>query len=57
MNGLNKLFTEDLRCVNLGLEIFCDAAVEQGTPCVQVEWKPPSGGDPRLLKVLEWLAV
>lgn len=57
MNGLNKLFTEELHCVNLGLEIFCDAALEQGTPCVQVEWKPPAGGDPRLLTVLEWLEV
>lgn len=55
MNGLNKLFGEELVSVNLGVEVFYDAMVQQGVKCAQVEWKPPAGGDLDLIRVLEWI--
>jgi uncharacterized protein DUF1116 len=38
--------------VNLGLEQFADALREQGAPVVQVDWRPPAGGDAATLDVL-----
>lgn len=55
MNGINKLFDEKLVCVNMGLESFFDAMGDQGLSCAHVEWKPPAGGNPRLIEILSWL--
>lgn len=55
MNGINKLFASELRCVNIGVEVFYRAILEQNVTCVQVDWKPPADGDPRLIRILEWL--
>jgi FdrA protein len=38
--------------VNVGLESFYDSLVAQGAAAVQVEWKPPAGGDEKLAGIL-----
>ena len=38
--------------VNLGLETFAEALLPFGVPVVHVEWQPPAGGDPELLRLL-----
>jgi hypothetical protein len=38
--------------VNLGLSTFADALRAQGAPVVEVDWRPPAGGDPRVLELL-----
>jgi FdrA protein len=38
--------------VNAGLESFYDSLVAQGAAAVQVEWKPPAGGDDKLAGIL-----
>jgi FdrA protein len=38
--------------VNLGLESFVEALLPFGVPVVQVDWRPPAGGDPELLRLL-----
>jgi FdrA protein len=38
--------------VNVGLESFYDSLVAQGAAAVQVEWKPPAGGDDKLAGIL-----
>ena len=55
MNGLNKLFGEELVSVNLGVEVVFDAMLHQGVKCAQVEWKPPAGGNLELIRILEWI--
>jgi hypothetical protein len=35
-----KLFTSELKVINVGLEIFSDALKNQGVSVVQVIWKP-----------------
>lgn len=55
MNGINAFFAQKLVCVNIGVEIFYDAVVQQNTACAQVEWKPPAGGDIELIKILNWI--
>ena len=41
-----------VEAVNLGLEQFADALRAQGAPVVQVDWRPPAGGDASMLEVL-----
>jgi hypothetical protein len=41
-----------VEAVNLGLDQFADALREQGAPVVQVDWRPPAGGDAAMLDVL-----
>jgi hypothetical protein len=38
--------------VNIGLSTFADALRAQGAPVVEVDWRPPAGGDPRALELL-----
>jgi hypothetical protein len=42
LTQVNRLFGEELRVVNLGLESFCEDLRAQNVPCVHVNWKPPS---------------
>ncbi|TLN01812.1 fdrA domain protein [bacterium] len=44
-----KLFSSELKVVNIGLEIFNDALKAQGVNSVQVSWEPP----PKLEKEYE----
>jgi FdrA protein len=38
--------------INVGLETFFDSLVAQGAPAVHVDWRPPAGGDERLMGIL-----
>jgi hypothetical protein len=38
--------------INVGLSTFADALRAQGAPVVEVDWRPPAGGDPRALELL-----
>lgn len=44
-----KLFTSELKVINIGLEIFNDALKAQNVNSVQVTWQPP----PKLEKEYE----
>jgi FdrA protein len=38
--------------INVGLESFFESLRAQGAPAVQVDWRPPAGGDERLMGIL-----
>jgi FdrA protein len=38
--------------INVGLESFYDSLLTQGARAVHVDWKPPAGGDERLMEIL-----
>jgi FdrA protein len=38
--------------INVGLETFYDSLVSQGARAIQVEWRPPAGGNERLASLL-----
>ena len=40
MEDLLKLFTSELKVINVGLEIFSDALKKQGVNVAHVTWKP-----------------
>lgn len=39
--------------INVGLETFYDSLVEQGAEAVQLDWRPPAGGDEAMMALLE----
>jgi FdrA protein len=41
-----------LRAINIGLESFHDSLQAQQAPSIHVHWRPPAGGDERLLSIL-----
>jgi hypothetical protein len=47
-----KIFTEPLRVINIGLEGFAADLEAAGVEVIQLDWRPPGGGDPRLAAVL-----
>lgn len=51
-NNISKLFASELRVVNIGLEGFHKSVLGQGARSIQVDWRPPAGGNPRLLEIL-----
>ena len=53
MEQKEKLFEQDLQIINIGLERFREAVIYQGKQAIQVEWRPPAGGNPRLQEILE----
>lgn len=42
-----------LSAINVGLEAFYDSLVAQGAVAVHVDWRPPAGGNEKLLTLLE----
>jgi FdrA protein len=49
------LLPDSLRVINIGLESFADDLRAEGVPVVQVDWRPPAGGDARLAALLDAL--
>lgn len=41
-----------LAALNVGLESFYDSLIGQGAEAVQVEWRPPAGGNEKLMALL-----
>jgi FdrA protein len=39
--------------INVGLESFAANLTAQGAPAIHVEWKPPAGGNEKLMAILE----
>ena len=43
---------EEIAALNVGLESFTDSLTAQGATAIQVDWRPPAGGNPRLAGIL-----
>ena len=52
---IRDLFASELRVANLGLASFAQALRAAGCPVVDVDWRPPAGGDPELARLLDGL--
>jgi FdrA protein len=48
-----EVLDSPLAAVNVGLESFTESLQAQGAPVVQVDWRPPAGGDEKLMAILE----
>lgn len=47
------VLTEPLAAINVGLESFTASLQAQGAPVLHVRWRPPAGGDEKLMSILE----
>jgi hypothetical protein len=52
---VNRDVLERVEAVNVGVSIFGEAVRAQGATAVDVDWRPPAGGDPGALHALERL--
>jgi len=53
--GEKTILSEKLKVVSIGISTFADDLRSQEVEVVQVDWKPPAGGDVEMLKLLEKL--
>ena len=53
VKNINELFKQDLSAVNLGLESFADNLKNEGVKAIQVQWKPPAGGNKEVAALLD----
>jgi FdrA protein len=47
-----EVLRKKLEAINIGLESFAQNLVAQDVPTVQVDWKPPAGGNEKLIRIL-----
>ena len=52
----NKLFSQKLKVVNLGLQSFADTVKSCGADVVHVNFKPPASGDEKIISALTLLS-
>lgn len=52
---IDKLLSEPLVVVNIGLSIFAKSLEEQSVDVIQVDWVPPAGGDKEMMDLLDEL--
>ena len=47
-----SVLQQPLAAINVGLEIFTESLTAQGAEVLQVNWRPPAGGNERLMSIL-----
>jgi FdrA protein len=50
--SLDRLSQQPMAAINVGLESFYTSLVGQGAAVVHVDWRPPAGGNERLMAIL-----
>lgn len=55
MGGIHELFNQELSVINVGVERFQQDLAASGTEAVQLDWRPPAGGNPQLAAALDKL--
>ena len=54
-NRIISLLVEPIIVINMGLRIFSESLDDQSVQVVQVDWKPPAGGDKEVIELLDEL--
>jgi hypothetical protein len=52
---IEKLLSEPLVIINIGLSQFARSLEEQKVEVIQVDWTPPAGGDKEMIDLLDQL--
>ncbi len=53
--AVSDLFKKELKVINVGLLSFKESLDKEGVKVIQVDWKPPAGGDEEALEALRKL--
>lgn len=52
---ITKLFGRELTIINMGLETFADNLKDQKKTVLQMDWRPPAGGNEKMIALLKKL--
>jgi len=52
---INELFSKELKVINMGLDSFAENLRKEEVKVLPMDWKPPAGGNKRLIALLEKL--
>jgi len=52
---ISELFSKELVVINMGLDSFVDHLRKEEVKVLQMDWRPPAGGNKRLISLLEKL--
>lgn len=52
---INELFERDLVVINMGLEVFSENLKKEEVKVLQMDWRPPAGGNEKLAALLSKL--
>ncbi|MCD5414388.1 MAG: fdrA domain protein [Clostridiales bacterium] len=55
MSEINELFNKQLRIANIGLESFYKDLKAKEIDVIHVNWRPPAGGNKKMIKLLDKL--
>ena len=48
-----EMLKKPMAAINVGLESFAANLTDQSAPNIHVDWKPPAGGNERLMNILQ----
>ncbi len=55
MAKIDELLNSEMQVINMGLESFADSLKAQGVSAQHVIWRPPAGGNPEIIAILDKL--
>lgn len=55
MDSKRAVLGREIRVINIGIERFSEDLKEANVPVVQMDWRPPAGGDRKLIELLDSL--
>lgn len=55
MSKINELFKKELVVINMGLESFYKDLKDQDVETLQMNWRPPAGGNKKMASLLSRL--
>lgn len=51
------ILNQPLAAINVGLESFTESLIAQDAQAIHVDWRPPAGGDQRMMAILERMKI
>lgn len=54
---INELFGKELKVINVGLDSFAENLRREKVDVLQMDWRPPAGGNKRLISLLDKLGA
>lgn len=55
MESKSSVLNREIRVINIGIERFSEDLKEANVPVIQMDWRPPAGGNKKLIDLLDSL--
>jgi hypothetical protein len=56
MKNTNAPIQQQVRVINMGIDSFSEDLRKAEVPVIQMDWRPPAGGNRKLIALLDSLA-